>query len=299
MRAGNAEQAAANPVHDGFGGVRISFALGIRFQWDEDQRLVGGAAAETEARDRENAAHFRNVLKNVLDLLADAPGVFERGPGRRLHRDDEISLVFVGHEAFGHALENQVGKAQSREEQHRRDQPETQEETQGPPVPFCYAVDDFVHLPEEPVLFAMLAAQQDGRERGREGQRVESGNRNRECDGQRELAKQNAGRAGKEGHRHEYRHQHQRGGDDRSRHFSHGEGCRLVGILLAFLDVAFNVFDHHDGVIHHQSGGQRDTEKSERVDGKSQQLDESKSSDQRNRNGHRGNDGAAPVLREI
>jgi hypothetical protein len=63
-----------------------------------------------------NAAHFRNVLKNVLDLLADAPGVFERGPGRRLHRDYEISLVFVGHKALGHALENQVGKAQRREE---------------------------------------------------------------------------------------------------------------------------------------------------------------------------------------
>ena len=167
--------------------------------------------------------HFRNVLKNVLDLLADAPGVFQRGPGRRLHRDDEISLVFVGHEALGHALENQVGKAQSCEEQHRRDQPEAQEEAQGPPVPFGDAVDDFVHLPEEPVLFAMLAAQQDGRQRRREGQRVEGGNRNRECDGQRELAKQNAGRAGKERHRHKHRHQHQRGGDDRSRHFSHGE----------------------------------------------------------------------------
>ena len=47
-RAGDAEQAAANPVHDGFGSVRISFALGIRLQRDEDQRPVRGAAAEAE-----------------------------------------------------------------------------------------------------------------------------------------------------------------------------------------------------------------------------------------------------------
>ena len=65
--------------------------------------------------------------------------------------------------------------------------------------------------------------------------------------------------------------------------------------LLAFLDVAFDVFDYHDGVVHHQSGGQRDAEQSKRVDRKSQQLDEGKSSDQRYRNGHRGNNGAAPV----
>ena len=152
-------------------------------------------------------------------------------PGRRLHRDNEISLVFVGDEALGHALENHVGKAQRREEQHRRNQPEAQEETQGPPIPFCYAVDDFVHLPEEPVLFAMLAAQQDGRQRGRQSEGIEGGNRNRECNGQRELAKQNAGGAREKSHRHEHRDQHQRCGNDRSRHFSHGEGCRLVGIL--------------------------------------------------------------------
>ena len=75
-------------------------------------------------------------------------------------------------------------------------------------------------------------------------------------------------------------------------------GAALWESRLAFLNVALDVFDHHDGVIHHQSGGQRDAEQRQRIDRKPQQLDEGESSDQRNRNGHRGNNRAAPVLRE-
>ena len=112
--------------------------------------------------DGENAFHFRNILKNLLNLLADALRVFERRARRRLHRDDEISLIFVGHEALGHALENQVGKTQCAEEQQRRDELEAQEQAQGPPVSLGDAVDDSVHALEEPVLFSVLAAQQDG-----------------------------------------------------------------------------------------------------------------------------------------
>jgi len=62
---------------------------------------------------------------------------------------------------------------------------------------------------EEPVFFAVLAAEQERRERGRKRKRVEGGDRNREGDGQRELAEQNAGCTGKEGDRHEDGNQHQ------------------------------------------------------------------------------------------
>ena len=177
--------------------MRVSLALGIRLQRDEDQCLVRGAAAEAETGDGENPFHFRNILKNGLNLLADALGVLERRARRRLHRDDEIALVFIGHETLGHALENQIAKPQSAEEHQRCDELETQDQAQGPPVSLGDAVNGSVHSLEEPVLFAVLAAQQDGGQRGRKGQRVEGGNRNRERDGQRELAKQNAGGAGK------------------------------------------------------------------------------------------------------
>ncbi len=153
-------------------------------------------------------------------------------------------------------------------------------QAQDTPVSLGDAVNDSVHSLEEPVLLSVLAAQQDGGQRGRKRERVEGGNRNRECDGQRELAKQNAGGAGEKCHRHKHRDQHQRGGDDGSGYFRHGDRGRFVSVALTLLNVAFDVFDDDDGVVHHQSGGQRDAEQGEGIDRESQKLDEGESSDQ-------------------
>src|SRR4029077_1204166 len=113
QRIGNAEEAGAHPVHDGFGGVRVSLALGIRLQWNEHQGLVRCTAAEAEARDRENPFHFGDILENLLNLLADALRILERRARRRLHRNDEIALVFVGHKPLGHELENQIANTKT------------------------------------------------------------------------------------------------------------------------------------------------------------------------------------------
>ena len=71
-----------------------------------------------------------------------------------------------------------------------------------------------------------------------------------------------------------------------------------MGILFAFLNVALDVFDHHNGVIDHQASRQGDAKQGQGVDRESQDLHEGKGSNQRNRNGNRGDDGAAPVLQE-
>ena len=62
--------------------------------------------------------------------------------------------------------------------------------------------------------------------------------------------------------------------------------------------MAFDVFNDHNGIVYHESGRQRDSEQRQGVDGESQQLDESKSADQRNRDGHRGDDGTAPFAQK-
>ena len=150
--------------------------------------------------------------------------------------------------------------------QHHRDHAETQESAQRSLVSLGDGVDHFVHSAEEPALLAVGASEQDRRKSRSQSQRVERGNGNRERDGQRELAEQNAGGAGEKCDRHKHGHQHQRGCDDGAGHFFHGDRGCLVRVGFAFLDVALDVFDDDDGIVHHQSGGQRDAEQGQRVD---------------------------------
>ena len=70
-----------------------------------------------------------------------------------------------------------------------------------------------------------------------------------------------------------------------------GSECSMAMVTL-------HILDHHDGVVHHQARRQRDAEECERIDGKAEELDERERSDQRDRNGDRGNDGCAPVQQE-
>src|ERR1039458_3462159 len=62
--------------------------------------------------------------------------------------------------------------------------------------------------------------------------------------------------------------------------------------------MALDVFNDDDGVVDDQTGGQRDAEQGQRVDGKTKQLDEGERADERNRNGDGGDDGGAPVFKE-
>ena len=75
------------------------------------QRLVGPGAAETEAADRENASHLRHVPAECAATCSQhLPLVYSSDAPAAPAPHDEIPLVFVGHEACGHALENQVGR---------------------------------------------------------------------------------------------------------------------------------------------------------------------------------------------
>ena len=62
------------------------------------------------------------------------------------------------------------------------------------------------------------------------------------------------------------------------------------------MEVPLNVFDHDNGIVYHKPRSQRDPEQSQCIDRKSQQFDEGKRADERNRNSHGGNDCAAPVF---
>ena len=66
----------------------------------------------------------------------------------------------------------------------------------------------------------------------------------------------------------------------------------------AFLQLAHDVFHHHDGVVHHQGHGQHQAEQGEDVDGETERQHERQGADQGDRHGDHRNQGGAHVLQE-
>ena len=162
-------------------------------------------------------------------------------------------------------------------------------------VPTGEGIDAVVELLQPPPFFGVAAAQKDRRQHRGQGKSVESGNGDGECDGQRKLAKQNAGRPGKERNRNKHSNQHQRCSDDGAGNLGRGRRRRFVGVVFALVNMALNVFNHDDRVIDHQTSSERDTEQRQRVDGEAEQLHEDERTDQRNRSGDEVNHRRSPV----
>ena len=73
--------------------------------------------------------------------------------------------------------------------------------------------------------------------------------------GQGKLAEQFAGVAGDERQRREYRSQGDGHRDHRERNFLTADQRRLAGRHARF-DVTINVFQHNNGIVHHQANGE-------------------------------------------
>jgi len=98
------------------------------------------------------------------------------------------------------------------------------------------------------VLGRAVCVQQLGRERRRQGQRVDRRDHRRDRDGHRELFVEGAGDAGQEGHRHEHRAQHQRDRHDWPGNLFHGL-VRGFQRRAPFPDIALDVLDYDDRVV--------------------------------------------------
>ena len=125
-----------------------------------------------------------------------------------------------------------------------------------------------------------------GRHR-REGEGIEGGEHDRAADreGDRGIEPPQAALQGE--HRQEHRDQHQGGGHHGAAQLRHRLPGRLQG-GAALLQAAADVFAHHDGVVHHQAGGQHHAEQGEGVDRVAAEVQHRQAADQ----GHRHRQGA-------
>ncbi len=131
----------------------------------------------------------------------------------------------------------------------------------------------------------LLVAQQARAHHRRQGQGDDPGNDHRAGQGEGELLEQGAGEAGEEADRRVDRGE----GDGHADHRYSDLPRALQGSLegrLALLDVAVDVFHHHDCVVHHQADGQDHRQQGQQVDRVAHGLHEEQYADHRQRNGH-------------
>ena len=154
------------------------------------------------------------------------------------------------------------------------------------------ALDGVVHRAVPGLMTQQLRAHHR-----RQRQRHETGHDHRTGQGQRKLGKQLAGAPGHEG----YRCVH---GGERDRHRHHRKADLLRPLeggrdrLHTLLDVAIDVLQHDDGIVHHQADRQHQREQGQRVDREAEHQHERERAHQRHRNRHQRHQHCAPVTQE-
>ncbi len=120
---------------------------------------------------------------------------------------------------------------------------------------------------------------------------------NRDGKGNSELAEQPADNVAHEQQRDQHRDQRYRQRNDGEPDLL-GPFQRRRQRLLAFLDIARDILDHHDRVVHHEAGRNRQRHQRQIVQAVSQQIHHAERAHQRQRNRNAGNDRRGDVAQE-
>ena len=141
----------------------------------------------------------------------------------------------------------------------------------------------------EAILLAQrFMAEHAGAHHRRQGQRHHRGDQDRHRQGNGELAEQAAHDIAHKQQRDQHRNQREGQRDNGKANLSgpfQGGGQRL----FAFLDIARDVFNHHDGVIDHKAGGDGQSHQRQVVNRKIEEHHHREGADQRQRYGNAGN----------
>ena len=164
----------------------------------------------------------------------------------------------------------------------------------------CFnAVVDAVEAAIQPIAsLARHRRSQPQRALGRlQGCRIDRADQRRRRDDQRKLRVHAPARAGEEGGRHEYRHQHQRDADDRPEQLVHClDGSRAA--RQPRLDVARRTLDDHDRVVDDNADCQHHREQAREIDRETERRHRGEGADDRHRHRRRRHQDGPPVLHE-
>ncbi len=289
----NRRELAVQCTGDGVGREAWVLAFIERLEGDEYHAVVRavGEAVDRQTREGNRVFHpglLECQLRHALDHVLGA--VQARGV-RQLGKCHQVLLVLAWHKTGWRAGEAQPGQNHQPRIDQQRDAAAANDAGDGAHIAVAGFFKESVERAEQPaseyfieetreaILGCIVSFKQYRGQRRRQGQRVERRDDRRDGNGQCELFIELPGKARNKRCRYEHRAQHQRRGNDRPRHFSHG----LVRRLDRFkpqLDVTLDVLDHHNRVVHHDADGQYQAEQRQRVQRETEHVHQSEGADQ-------------------
>ncbi|MGY3540201.1 hypothetical protein ACVIIY_004421 [Bradyrhizobium sp. USDA 4515] len=273
--------------------VGADLALIKRTKRDEHEAGIGLPAAG-EADRRLNRRIALDDADEPRELLLHQ---LERHALVSLDRADQPASVLLREEALrDHVVEIEVEAEHRRQDQHHR-QRMRQRRGQRSAVEVQHRLEEPLARPIEPAMAAGVRLEQHGAHHRRGRQRDRERDQDRDRDHHRELAEQPPDDAGHQQDRDEHR-------DQRDAHRQHGE-ADLVGALQRrleraqpLLDVAGDVLQHHDGVVDHEAGRDRQRHQGEVVEAVAEQVHRPEGRNQRHRDRHHRNEGGPRIAQE-
>ena len=243
---------------------------------------------------------------DVGHFADDIVGAIESGAVGKLGEGDEIAFVLRGNEACRNASEATDGES----DEAGVDEQSDEAGAHGVADEFAVAVgrsaeeaiEDFeepaegeINAAGEDVFLGLARLEEESGESGAESERVERGDDGGDGDGEGKLFVELTGETDDEGGRNEDGREDKSDSDDGTADFSHGALRGDVGLVAEF-DVALDVFDNDDSVVHDDTDGENQAKERQGVQGEAERQHDGKRADERNREGEKRNDGSAPGL---
>ena len=268
----------------------------------EHERGIGHieVVENVDAGQAHGRTHTLGVADDFLDLFEHLVAALQGCSLRQFDGHEKIALVLVRDEAAGHMLAETADADDHNDQQQHGKRGLAHESADDGAVALDHPVEALVEQAEERgdgTLAGFGFAQQQGGERGAQGQCVDDRENHRHGDRDGKLLIERAGHASHESHGHEHRAKHQADGHHWAGNFFHRLTRGFLG-RFAVLDVMLHGLHHDDRIIHHDADGQHQAEHGEHVHAESEHRKHDEGAQQRNGDRAHRNERGTEALQE-
>ena len=194
-------------------------------------------------------------------------------------------MVFTWHKTGREHSEHLKNSNAHSREQNNDKQSSAEQSSRPFPVLHRQASEQLVETEEEAVSLRLFMGEPSSTKGRRQRQSDEAGNRNGDRNRDSKLLIEHTGGAAHKGCRNEHTGQDQNRRDNRAGDFRHSQNGCIDRIHGFFGHIAFDVFHHHDGIVHHQTNRQHQTKQRQQVDREPKRQHSHESTSQSDHNG--------------